>query len=158
MIGLHVTCGLLTTLSNYLAEIPTLLKSWQPQRPSQCALPSRSRRALDRSAGLDRSPAPPAQVPAREALERVLGAAAERHLVGAEARARHGGVARAERDLPERAPREAPAVGQRGARTQGGGGYAPLALVAGVGALAAILARRRRRDAAPAAAEAPALV
>ena len=45
---------------------------------------------------------------------------------------------------------EAPAAGQRGARTPSGGGYAPLVLVAGVGALAAILARRRRRDAAPA--------
>ena len=53
---------------------------------------------------------------------------------------------------------EAPAAGQRGARATGGGGYAPLALVAGVGALAAILARRRRCDATPAAAEAPALV
>ena len=53
---------------------------------------------------------------------------------------------------------EAPAAGLRGARISGDGGYAPLVLVAGVGALAAILARRRRRDAAPAAAEAPALV
>ena len=53
---------------------------------------------------------------------------------------------------------EAPAAGLRGARTPSGGGYAPLVLVAGVGALAAILARRRQRDAAPAAAEAPALV
>jgi hypothetical protein len=52
---------------------------------------------------------------------------------------------------------EAPAAGLRGARTPGGG-YAPLVLVAGVGAFAAILVRRRRRDAAPAAAEAPALV
>jgi len=53
---------------------------------------------------------------------------------------------------------EAPAAGLRGARTPSGGGYAPLVLVVGVGALAAILARHRRRDAAPAAAEAPALV
>ena len=53
---------------------------------------------------------------------------------------------------------EAPAAGLRGARTPSGGGYAPLVPVVGVGALAAILARRRQRDAAPAAAEAPALV
>ena len=52
---------------------------------------------------------------------------------------------------------EAPAAGLRGARTLSGGGYAPLVLVAGVGALA-LLVRHRRRDAAPAAAEAPALV